>query len=518
MIQRPSKQKGLGTAGILLLFLIFIGIGAAFYWVVLRPVDRPVTVTIDEAESTTEPVTDTTTVQYEQTIILPGSPVGLAWNGSGFLAANRDSAKGFLRVSRDSAGATQAELVTMVDPKSGESMAFPGVAWNGTYYVSMAVRNSRLAGRKEIFTLHDPNNLSIIKELAEPPGIGCITWDGTQYWAGTHIELGAASASGTLYQLDKDFNVLAQYEVPMKGCRGMAWDGYRLLWADDMTNSLNLVSLASGKPEVVHSYQTGAAGLTGVAYDGQNIWIAESGMKEIRLLDPRLQQQWLIGDYSIKGASQLASLDAAASGGQESEEVTLTRPLTRPSLGTNEANQIIDSLIDSQGSTRARELLGFIMPKLLNNEIRKVVKSRYDKLQDYGGFSYKDGRVLGPEDIHFTYLDVRVENGQMIGSWEVKAGEVIAEGIDAPIPSGISNPLQRGIHYTIHIQSNKSDEPFTRDFEMTESTDTQDDYVLLDGLENGTTYTVRATMSAAYYVNGKGHTFTSSVDPHLVKY
>ena len=518
MIPRLSKQKGLGTTGILLLFLIFIGIGAAFYWLVLRPVDRPMTVAVDETAATAEPDTDTPITQYEQAIKLPGSPVGLAWNGSGFLAANRDKNSGFLRVSRDSAGATQARLVSMVDPKTGEAMAFPGVAWNGTNYISMAARHSQLTGREEIFTLHDSNNLSIVKEFVAPPSIGCITWDGTQYWAGTHIDLGAGNDSGTLYQLDKDFNVLAQYDVPMKGCRGMAWDGYRLLWADDMTSTLNLISLASGKPEVVHSYQTAAAGLTGVAYDGQNVWIAESGKKQIRLLDPRLEQQWLIGDYSIKGAAQLASLDEAANKGDEPEEVTLTKPLIRTSLGTDEANQIIDSLIDSQGAGRARDLLGFILPKLLNEEIRKVVKVRYDKLQNYGGFSYKDERVLGPEEIHFTHLDVRVENGQMIASWEVKAGDTIAEGIGAPIPSDISNPLQPGIRYTIHIQSSKSNDPITRDFEMTESADSQDDYVLLDGLENGATYTVRATMSAAYYVNGKGHTFTSSVDPHLVKY
>ena len=518
MIQRMNKQKGLGTTGILILFLIFIGIGGAFYWLVLRPVDRPMTVTVDESESTTVSDTDTQTVQYEQTIILPGSPIGLAWDGSGFLAANRDSTMGFIRVSRNSAGVTQTELVPMVDSKTGQSMAFPGVAWNGTNFISMAARRSRLAGREEIFTLHDPGNLAILKEFVAPAGIGCIAWDGTRYWAGTHLELGSASPSGTLYQLDKEFNVVAQYEVPMKGCRGLAWDGYRLLWADDMTNSLNLISLASDKPEVVHSYQTAAAGLTGVAYDGNNIWIAESGKKEIRQLDPRLQKQWLIGDYSIKGASQLASLDEAAGRGVESEEVTLTRPLTRPSIGTAQVDQIIDSLIEEQGAARTRELLEFIMPKLLNDEVLKQVRARYNKLQDFGGFSYKDDRVLAPEDIHFTYLNVRLENGQMIGSWEVRAGDTIAEGIGAPAPSDISNPLQPGIRYTIFIESDKSAEPITRDFEITESPDTQDNYVLLDGLENGTTYTVRATMSAAYYVNGKGHTFTSSVNPYVIKY
>jgi len=518
MIARPSTQKGLGTTGILILFLIFIGIGATFYWLVLRPVDRPVTVAVEESAAATESDTDTQAVQYERTIVLPGSPVGLAWDGSGFLAANRDSNMGFLRVSRDDAGVTTKERVPLIDPKTGQSMAFPGVAWNGTNFISMAARRSLSAGREEIFTLHDPNDLSIIKEFVAPAGIGCITWDGTQYWAGTHIELGAASASGTLYQLDKDFNIVAQYEVPMKGCRGMAWDGYRLLWADDMTNTLNLVSLASGKPEVVLSYQTSAAGLTGVAYDGKTIWIAESGKNEIRQLDPRLQQQWLIGDYSIKSASQLASIDEAANRGDEPEEVTLTRPLTRPSVNSAQVDQIIDSLIESQGAARTRELLEFIMPKLLDDKVLKQVRARYSKLQDYGGFSYKDERVLGQEDIHFTYLDVRVENGQMIGSWEVKAGDTIAEGINAPVPGNISNPLKPGIRYAIHIQSTSSEEPTTRDFEMTESSDSQDNYVLLDGLESGATYTVRATMSAAYYVNGKGHTFTSSVDPHLIKY
>jgi len=518
MMQRQSKQKGLGTTGILILFITFIAIAGAFYWYVLRPADIPMAVATDETDTAAVSDSDVQSVQYEQTIVLPGRPVGLAWDGNGFLAANRENTMGFLRVSHDSSNATQAELVTVVDPKTGKQMGFPGVGWNGVNFVSMAARVSRLSGREDIFTLHNPNDLSIVKEYVAPAGIGCITWDGTQYWAGTHLELGTTNPSGLLYQLDKDFNVLAQYEVPMKGCRGIAWDGYRLLWADDLGNTLNLVSLASGKPEVVHSYQTATAGLTGVAYDGKNIWIAESGRKEIRRLDPRLQAQWLIGDYSIKNAVQLASLDASAGGVDEPEEVTLTRPLLNTSLGTNKVNEILDSLVEGQGPVRTRELLQFVMPKLQDESVRKVVKARYDALKDYGGFSYTDERVLGPEDIQFSYLNVRVANGQMIGSWEVKAGETITRGISEPVPSNVSNPLAPAIRYTIHIQSDKSNEPIDRDFEMTDSPDTQENYVLLDGLETGTTYTVRATMNAAYYVNGKGHTFTSSVNPYVVRY
>jgi hypothetical protein len=516
MMHRPSTQKGLGTTGILILFIIFIGIGGAFYWLVLRQADAPMTMTTNEEDFVSD--TDSQVVQYQAPIVLPGRPAGLAWDGDGFVSANSDSDMGFLRVSRDSNNVTQTTLVPVVDPKTGNSMGFPGIAWNGTNFVSMAARRSRLAGREEIFTLHDPNDLSIVKEYVAPQGVGCIVWDGSQYWAGTHVELGTVKETGVLYQLDKDFKVLAQYDMPMKGCRGIAWDGYRLLWADDLSNSLHLISLSSSTPEVVHAYQTAATGLSGVAYDGNNIWIAESGRKEIRKLDPRLQQQWLIGDYSIKGASQLASLGAAEAEAVEgSEEANLTRPLTRGSLTKAKVDEIVDSLIDTQGAVRTRELLKYALARILDEKVRSQVQARFDGLKDYGGFSYKDDRVLGPEDIQFSYLNVSVENGQLIGSWEVVAGDTIVEGLDAPIPKHISNPLHPAMSYTIHVESSNLDEPVTHKFEMSESSDSQDGYVLLEGLDTGA-YTVRATMKAEYYVDGKGHTFTSSVDPNIVRY
>lgn len=516
MIHRPGTQKGLGTTGILILFLIFIGIAGAFYWLVLRPVDAPMTITTDEAA--TVPDTDTPVVEYEASIALPGQPVGLAWDGGGFVSANSNSDMGLIRVSRDDKNVTQTALVQVVDKKTGHNMGFPGVAWNGTNFVSMAARRSRLAGREEIFTLHDANDLSILKEYVAPKGIGCITWDGSQYWAGTHAERGTAGAGGVLYRLDKDFQVLAQYDMPMIGCRGIAWDGYRLLWADDFSNSLHLVSLASGTPEVVSAYQTGVDGLSGVAYDGKNIWIAESGRKDIQKLDPRLQQQWLIGDYSIKSASQLASIGVAdAQSVEGSEESLLTRPLMRGSLTKAGVDEIVDSLIDTQGAVRTRELLQYALPRILNEKVRNQVQARFNALKDYGGFSYKDDRVLGPEDIHFSYLNVSVENGQLIGSWEVVAGDTIVEGLDAPIPEHISNPLNPSMSYTIHVESSNLDEPFTYNFDMTGASDSRDGYVLLEGMNSGA-YTVRATMKAEYYVNGKGHTYTSSVDPNIVRY
>jgi len=157
------------------------------------------------------------------------------------------------------------------------------------------------------------------------------------------------------------------------------------------------------------------------------------------------------------------------------------------------------------------------LPRLLDDRVRKQVQARYNSLQDYGGFSYTDERVLGPEDIHFTYLRVRVENEPMIGSWEVKAGDTIMQGLDAPVPSKVSDPITPSLRYSIHITATDWEDPVNRDFEVTESPDIQDDYVLLEGLESGKTYTIRATMNAAYYVDGKKHTFTSSVNPHIVK-
>ena len=145
------------------------------------------------------------------------------------------------------------------------------------------------------------------------------------------------------------------------------------------------------------------------------------------------------------------------------------------------------------------------------------MRKHFDRLSEFGGFSYTDDRPLADEAIQFSYLNVQVENGTLVGSWQVVVGNAIVTGLDSPPPENISNPLQRYIRYSIYVQDDSSGEPDKRDFELTSDSDSQDGYVLMDGLERGR-YVVRATMSAQYYVDGNGRSYNSSVTPHVIRY
>jgi len=514
-ISIKSRQKGLGTGSILFVILVTVGLAGAFYWLVLRPGEMRPAYVSQALQTTVE--TDLIIPRYEASINLSESLVGLAWNGEGFVSANDHSPFGFVRVFRDSDNATKTEDIPVVEKVTGEKLGFPGVAWNGANYISMLTHRSPLAGRHDYFTVHDPDSFSILKQVDAPPDIGCIAWDGKQYWAGTRIGIDSKATAGFLYLLDKDFKVLSKTEVPMRGCRGLAWDGYRILWADDLANSLHLVDVSSGDPRVIHVYQTSTGILSGVAYDNENLWIADLERKLIRRLDPRLQQQWLIGDYSVKSGLDLAKLNVQASGSSvESEEMSIVAPLIRGPMSQAQVDEFVTSTRTQYGYQRTKELLNYAIPRIFDQNVQRMVRSHYNYMEKYGGFSYADDRVLAPEAIQFSYLNVFVENNILYGSWKVVVGKSIVEALDEPVPDNVSNPLHPSIRYTIIIEASNSNEPYKREFEIREGSDAQDNYVLLSELEGGQ-YVVRATMNAEYYINGKGRTYSSSVDPHMIR-
>jgi len=514
-VNNKYRQQGLGTGSILFVIFVTVGLAGAFYWLVLRPSEMRPTYVSPASQATVE--TEAGIPRYEASINFPESMVGLAWNGEGFVAANVNSPFGFVRVFRDSDNATKTEDIAVVETGTNVKLGFPGIGWNGTNYISMLTRRSPLTGRHDYFTVHDPVNFSILKLADAPPDIGCIAWDGKQYWAGTRIGVDSKGTTGFLYSLDKDFKVLSETEVPMRSCRGLAWDGYRILWADELGNSLHLVDVSAGKPRVVLVYKTSTSVLSGVAYDSENLWIADLGRKVISRLDPRLQQQWLIGDYSVKSASDLARLNAPASGASgEPEEMTIIAPLIRGPMSKEQVDEFVASTKTQYGYLRTKELLNYAIPRIFDQNVKRMVRSYYDDMEKYGGFSYVDDRVLAPEAIQFSYLKVYVENNTMYGSWKVVVGKSIVEALDEPVPDNASNPLNPSIRYTIFVETSNSNEPYKREFEISENTDTQDNYVLLSELEGGQ-YIVRATMNAEYYINGKGRTYSSSVDPHLIR-
>jgi hypothetical protein len=67
--------------------------------------------------------------------------------------------------------------------------------------------------------------------------------------------------------------------------RGMAYDGERI-WTANYSGSVSIVTINSALPYPVSTKTEGFTHPTGILYDGQNIWVTDSGDDTLKKLDP----------------------------------------------------------------------------------------------------------------------------------------------------------------------------------------------------------------------------------------
>ncbi|HMG32550.1 MAG TPA: hypothetical protein VKM94_01325 [Blastocatellia bacterium] len=243
-------------------------------------------------------------------------PIGLTWGDGQFLVGSRE---GLAKFKFDGVSALAP---ISVEPREQSQEALPAnsfsiraLTWNGRQFVGYSDDASSDRSHRNVFTVHDPKTLAVTDYFPAPDHIGGIAWDGSGYWAATRLNSPDSRDAAFLYHLDQRFNVLTRYEPPAIGCQGLAWDGNHLWWVDGFTNDVYVVRVEGARPERIHGYHTNLTAMSGVTYDGGNIWVSESSDKRLRRLNPLLKSMWLTGDYHISTYAQaIAALQANAPG------------------------------------------------------------------------------------------------------------------------------------------------------------------------------------------------------------
>ena len=242
---------------------------------------------------------------FDRDLTLPGSPGGVASNGKEIVVANRKDPWGLIRL-RGNADRFDAEIVPLLEPRYNQKMSLNTITWNGENYVGLTSAAWFGKDTHDVFTIHDPVTLQVVRHHPAPPLIGCIAWDGTSYWAATRKNTQLANEEKFLYRLDRQFNVTARFEPPAGGCQGLMWDGARLWYADVFNDEIYLLDVSAEKPRLLHTASLPFSYLSGVALHDGHVWIAQYDNDRLHRLRTSSRLAWLGGQSD--GATAAASM------------------------------------------------------------------------------------------------------------------------------------------------------------------------------------------------------------------
>lgn len=392
---------------------------------------------------------------------LPAGPIGLVWTGDALLAGSRDDPWGFLRLTPAGAGAFRVVTVPVIEPVYRQTMSFNAVTWNGREVVAATSAAWFQEDEGMVFTVHDPVTLAVERHQPAPPLIGCLAWDGRQYWAATRRNTRDSGEPAYLYRLSRDFRVLGRSEPPGVGCQGLAWDGELLWFADVFDESLTLLDPSSTPPRVVKRYETRFDYLSGIAFDGESTWVAEYGQDRLLRLNPRLAQAW-----RSSGGFPEVTLAAGTSERQPEAPAERAPAAEAPEADVAELRRKLRS--DDWGERMGAEMeLG-----------RLGVPIDYARSQN----QFPEPRT--PETLDVLDWAVELEEGSLYGSWHLVFGEALISSAREGRAGPVTLPLFA--RYTVTVEGGTLSSPIERQFDA-ESGDNRRSHVeLASGLGRGT--------------------------------
>jgi len=239
---------------------------------------------------------ESTNEQYDLVYKLPGSPQGIATNGTELMIANRRDPWGAIRL-RHSGRELQSEPIPIIEPVYNQKMNLDTLTWNGTNYIghtSAAWFEQKKEGY--VFTVHDPQTMRIVNRYAAPDNIGCLAWDGTGYWASSRKNTRDADEPAFLYRLDANFKVVRRSAPPAVGCQGLAWDGEYLWFVDVFDDGIFILDVSEPTPAVVKRAYSGLEYLSGIVFFEKQIWITEYGNDRLHRIKPAMRMAWIGGE------------------------------------------------------------------------------------------------------------------------------------------------------------------------------------------------------------------------------
>lgn len=223
---------------------------------------------------------------------LPGDPLGVAGKEGDLLIGNRIDPWGFLRLTRLGASQYQVQKILVTDPYYDQKVGFTTVTWNGDNFIAYTEGSWFRASTKNVFTVHDPATLRVVKHYPAPELIGGLAWDGNGYWAATRRNTEDSREPAFLYRFNQQFEEIDRMEPPGIGCQGLAWDGSYLWFVDVFSDTIYKLDAGTRPARVIHTYNTRFQYLSGVAFDGQTLWITEYDGKKLRRMNAKMMAAW----------------------------------------------------------------------------------------------------------------------------------------------------------------------------------------------------------------------------------
>jgi hypothetical protein len=315
-IRRQDSGTSWKRSAILLLCGLVGGgavIGLVWYYKVKPRLEGLGVITPDSKSlRETVDIEDQTAESFDKRVTLPTEPMGIAFGRDEYILGNRKDPWGLVRM-KPSKDKTSFELNTVPVHESNykQKVSFNTITWNGQHYVTVTDGAWFNAPSKNVFCKHDPVSLEILSTTEAPDQIGCLAFDGTDYWGATRSNTVDSGEPVFLYRFDSALREISRHDAPGKGCQGLAWDGQFLWFADVFDDSIHVLDISEGSPKGVDRISAQLDYLSGVTFDGRDIWVSEYGNHQIHRLRPEIRRRIarLSGrtDQSIESVSSVYS-------------------------------------------------------------------------------------------------------------------------------------------------------------------------------------------------------------------
>ena len=515
-VPQSERKPGLNRAmvfGAIAVGLLLLGAGAYMMLGQLRKLTPSISTTLKKSPGAASavPIYNASS-DFDLTIPLDSDPLGLVCNQGEFVIGNRATPWGFVRCKWDGEGNWEFKKVPVTESVYNQQIGITAVAWNGTEYIGYCDGAYFGGKHKNVFTVHDAKTLQIIRTYPAPELIGGLVWDGKGYWAGTRRNTELSGEPAYLYRLDESFNVIGKSTPPHVGCQGLAWDGKHLWWVDVFSNRIYLLTSERDQLSTVHSYETRFGYLSGVSYDGKNIWVTEYDNKQLHRLNPNLLAAWSRGDFRASQYGNYGGGESSSHGSTTADPATvamLLRKLREDPSGTRAAAEELTKL-------GAKEQAVEVLREMIKDSDQSVRVRAQSTMRDLGApinyDRYSRSSTTSSDDASVVDASAELRNHTLYGSWRIHFGSELFSGNATHQQGPISVPVFS--KYRITVSGGSLTKAVVREYDASEGSNERRDQELASGLGPGR-YTIEIFVHAQYVDRAGTNKILNSSMPSL---
>ena len=511
--RKPGLNRTIVIAAIALALLV-LSAGAYALLAPLRKLTLPAARNVANPSNTTTEPTYNPTSDFDMSIPLDSDPLGIACNAGEFVIGNRATPWGFVRCKWDGDSKWEFEKVSVKESVYNQQIAIQTVAWNGSQYIGYCDGAYFGGTSKNVFTVHDAKTLQLLKTYPAPELIGGLVWDGKGYWAGTRRNTKDSGEPAYLYRLDERFNVVGKRSSPHVGCQGLAWDDKYLWWVDVFSDRIYLLTTEKDQITTVHNYETRFGYLSGIGYDGKNIWVTEYDNKQLHRLNPNLLAAWSRGDFKTSHYAAFPGGEAnpAASASLPADPAAvaqLLRKLREDSFGTRAT---AEELIKLGAKEQAIEVLR----AMIKDSDQAVRVRALSTLRDLGAPAnydrYSRSSPISSDDAEVVDATAELRSDTLYASWKIHFGSELFS-VGATRQEGIIT-VPIFAKYRITVSGGSLTRSVVKEYEASEGINERRDQELASGLGPGK-YKIEIFVHAQYVDRAGTNKILNSSMPSL---